>query len=85
MIRTTYTDGALIREHLARARGTEDEDRMLNAAAVLDDMGLTITDSEAEAAEVRAKIPAHLLYGVCEVKGQYIVLHGRIEGLEAST
>jgi hypothetical protein len=81
MIRTTYTDTELIREHLPSVRGSADEDRLLRAAAILDDLGITITDTEDDANEVRERIPAHLLYSSKEVGGWHLFVHPRVEAL----
>jgi hypothetical protein len=81
VIRTTYTTGELIREHLPSVRGSADEDRLLRAAAVLDDLGITITDVGVDAKEVREKIPAHLLYASKEIGGWHLFVHARVEAL----
>lgn len=81
MIRTTYADTELIRKHLPSVRGQPDEDRLLRAAAILDDLGITITDTLAEAEEIRGKIPAHLLYASKEVGGWHLFVHARMEAL----
>ena len=81
MIRTTYTDTELIREYLPSVHGQPDEDRLQRAAATLDDLGITVTDTQAEAKEVREKIPPHLLYASKEVGGWHLFVHARIEAL----
>lgn len=81
MIRTTYADTELVRQHLASVHGQPDEDRLLRAAATLDDLGITVTDTLAEANEVRGKIPPHLLYASKLVAGWYLFVHARIDAL----
>lgn len=81
VIRTTYADTELIRQHLPGVRGQPDEDRLLRAAAILDDLGITVTDTQAEAHEIRGKIPAHLLYASKEVGGWHLFVHARVEAL----
>jgi len=81
MIRTTYADTELVRQHLPSVSGQPDEDRLLRAAAILDDLGITVTDTQAEANEVRERIPAHLLYASKEVGGWYLFVHARVDSL----
>ena len=81
MIRTTYAGAELVHEHLPSVHGQPDEDRLLRAAAILDDLGITVTDTLAEANEVREKIPAHLLYASKHVGGWYLFVHARVEAL----
>jgi hypothetical protein len=81
MIRTTYADTELIREHLGAVQGQPDEDRLLRAAAALDDIGITVTDTHSEIKEIREKIPPHLLYAFKQVGGWYLFVHARIEAL----
>lgn len=81
MIRTTYADTALVREHLPSVHGQPDEDRLLRAAAILDDLGITVTDTPAEANEIRGKIPPHLLYASKLVGGWYLFVHARVDAL----
>jgi hypothetical protein len=81
VIRTTYADTELIRKHLPSLHGQPDEDRLLRAAAILDDLGITVTDTHAEANEIREKIPAHLLYASKEVGGWHLFVHARVEAL----
>ena len=81
MIRTTYADTELIRKHLPDLRGQPDEDRLLRAAALLDDLGITLTDTLEEANEIRQKVPAHLLYASKAVAGWYLFVHARVDAL----
>ena len=81
MIRTTYADTELIRKHLPSVQGLPDEERLQRAAAILDDLGITVTDTQAEAKEVREKIPPHLLYASKEVAGWHLFVHARVEVL----
>lgn len=81
MIRTTYANTELIREHLPAVQGQPDEDRLLRAAAALDDLGITVTDTYSEVNEIREKIPPHLLYAFKRVGGWYLFVHARVEAL----
>lgn len=81
VIKTICADSALIREHLAKAAGSPDESRMVHLAAVLDDLCLTLADSDGELEEVKAKIPEHLIYSVNRVDRFHVVLHGRVDAL----
>jgi hypothetical protein len=81
MIRTTYTDTELIREYLPTVHGQPDEERLRCAAAILDDLGITVTDTQAEAKEIRGRIPPHLLYASREVGGWHLFVHARVEAL----
>lgn len=81
MIRTTYADTELIRGNLPAVQGQPDEERLLRAAAALDDLGITVTDTLSEANEIRGKIPAHLLYASKQVGGWYLFVHARVDEL----
>jgi hypothetical protein len=85
MIRTTYTDCEELRDKLdkyMRAAPAEEDD-LIHVAAVLENFGITITDTREEFEKARAKIPKHLLFRATKLKGYWILLHGRIDGLRA--
>jgi hypothetical protein len=78
-----YTDSEKLPDKLDKyvPAAPAEEDNLIHAAAVLEDFGITITDTREEFEKARAKTPEHLLFRAVEIKGYWILLHGRIDGL----